>query len=256
MSDTQEVNVELDSETRVRRWAVGASRPVLVGLAVAVALGFAAFVGSDLGRGWIQTAAELRQWGLVGMALFIVGFAVAAAAFFPGSVLMTASGAAFGFSWGFGTAVVGATAGALVAFLIGRYAARGKVQSWIHKRPHFTAIESAIASKGWRLVALTRCCPVLPYIFQNYAYGLTRISVVNYAVGSFIGLAPSAFIFAYLGSLSRAGLEAAASPASIASLNWLHWAGRGLGLVATVILTVWITRMARRALHEAGVTGV
>ncbi len=193
------------------------------------------------------------QWsagqGVPGMALYAVVSGVSVVFFFPGSIVMTAAGAAFGLTRGFLTAQAGATLGAALAFLVSRYLARRRVERWVASKPAFSAVDEAIGTEGWRIVLLTRCCPVFPYIFQNYAFGLTRVSFSQYALGSFIGLVPTTLIFAYLGSLGRSGAEAVsgdeASPLQIVL--------KIVGLVVTVLVCLYLARLSRRALAKAGV---
>lgn len=186
--------------------------------------------------------------GIGGMALFALVSGVSVVFFFPGSVVMTAAGAAFGLTRGFLTAQAGATLGAGLAFLVSRYIARRRVERWVSSKPAFAAVDEAIGSEGWRIVLLTRCCPLFPYIFQNYAFGLTRVSFGQYALGSFLGLVPTTLAFAYLGSLGRSGAEAASGSASTLELVL-----RGFGLLATVAVGVYLARLSRRALAKVGV---
>ena len=202
---------------------------------------FAASLLSEL-NGWTAHA------GFPGMLAFTLAIGVFVVFLFPGSVLMTAAGAGFGLVRGFAVAQVGATIGAGLAFLVSRYVARGRVERWMSTKPSFAAVDEAIGNEGWKIVLLTRCCPLFPYIFQNYAYGLTRVSFRHYAFGSFLGLVPATLIFAYLGSLGRTGVEAAAG-----GTTSLELAVRALGLVATVLVSVYITRVSRQALKRAGV---
>jgi uncharacterized membrane protein YdjX (TVP38/TMEM64 family) len=195
---------------------------------------------------------ELNAWtvnaGAVGMIAFTLVIGVFVVFLFPGSILMTAAGAGFGLVRGFLVAQVGATIGAGLAFLVSRYLARSRVSRWVATRPSFAAVDEAIGNEGWKIVLLTRCCPLFPYIFQNYAYGLTRVSFRHYALGSFVGLVPATLIFAYVGSLGRTGVEAASGGADAFELFF-----RVLGLVATVAVSVYITRISRQALKRAGV---
>jgi uncharacterized membrane protein YdjX (TVP38/TMEM64 family) len=190
----------------------------------------------------------LTEQGLGGMVLFALAGGLSVVFFFPGSVVMTAAGAAFGLTRGFLTAQAGATLGAGLAFLVSRYLARRRVARWVSSKPAFAAVDDAIGSEGWKIVLLTRCCPLFPYIFQNYAFGLTRVSFGHYALGSFLGLVPTTLAFAYLGSLGRSGAEAASGTASTVELVL-----RGAGLVATVLVSVYLARISRRALAKAGV---
>jgi uncharacterized membrane protein YdjX (TVP38/TMEM64 family) len=186
--------------------------------------------------------------GILAMAGYALLTGVLVVFCFPGSVLMTAAGAAFGLSRGFLAAQLGASLGAALAFVASRYVARRPVERWMESKPAFAAVDRAIGSEGWKIVLLTRCCPIFPYVFQNYAYGLTRVSFGHYALGSFLGLVPTTLIFAYLGSLGATGVSAAAGRTSGLALAF-----RALGLVATVIVSVFVTRVSRRALGKAGV---
>jgi uncharacterized membrane protein YdjX (TVP38/TMEM64 family) len=183
------------------------------------------------------------------MAHFALASGLSVVVFFPGSVVMTAAGAVFGLTRGFLTAQAGATLGAGLAFLVSRYLARRRVERWVSSKPAFAAVDEAIGSEGWKIVLLTRCCPLFPYIFQNYAFGLTRVSFGHYALGSFLGLVPTTLAFAYLGSLGRSGAEAASGNRS----STLELVLRGFGLLATIAVSVYLARLSRRALAKAGV---
>jgi uncharacterized membrane protein YdjX (TVP38/TMEM64 family) len=182
------------------------------------------------------------------MVLYALASGVSVVFFFPGSVFMTAAGAAFGLARGFLTAQAGATLGAGLAFLVSRYLARRRVERWVSSKPAFAAVDQAIGSEGFKIVLLTRCCPIFPYIFQNYAFGLTRVSFAHYALGSFVGLLPTTLAFAYLGSLGRSGAEAASGEGSALGLVL-----KGVGLVATVAVCFYLARLSRQALARAGV---
>jgi len=191
---------------------------------------------------------EIAGQGTLGMAVFALASGLSVVFFFPGSVVMTAAGAAFGLTRGFIAAQAGATLGAGLAFLVSRYLARRRVERWVSSKPAFAAVDEAIGSEGWKIVLLTRCCPLFPYIFQNYAYRLTRVSFGHYALGSFLGLVPATLLFSYLGSLGRSGAQAASGQTSGLELFL-----RGSGLLATVLLSVYLARLSRRALAKAGV---
>jgi uncharacterized membrane protein YdjX (TVP38/TMEM64 family) len=198
---------------------------------------------------WLETFnAFVAELGLVGMVLFGVVYAVATVLMLPGSLLTLAGGATFGLLPGFATVLLGAILGAALAFLVSRHLARRRVESWIQEKPSFTAIDKAVAKQGWKIVALTRLSPVFPFNFQNYAYGLTSVSFAHYVLASFVGMIPGTFLYVYLGTLGRTGLAAASGGA-----EGFRLALQVIGLLATVAVTVLITRTARRALKEAGV---
>ncbi len=193
---------------------------------------------------WVQ------DLGFAGMVLFAGVYALATVFLLPGSLLTLAGGATFGLIRGFATVWPGATLGAALAFLVSRYLARERVESWIQSKPSFLAVDRAVAKQGWKIVLLTRLSPVFPFNFQNYAYGLTRIPFWHYTLASWVGMIAGTFLYVYLGTLGKSGLEAASGAEGVQGLKLTVQA---LGLLATVAVTVLITRTARRALKEAGI---
>ena len=195
-------------------------------------------------NGWVQGL------GPAGLLIYSLVYALAAVLLLPGSILTLAAGAAFGLLPGFGSVLLGATAGAALAFLVSRHLARRRVESWIETKPRFVAVDKAVAKEGWKIVFLTRLSPIFPFNFQNYAYGFTKISFWHYTLASLVGMIPGAFMYVYIGSLGRSSLEAAAGDESVETLQLIL---QIVGLAATVLVTIFITRIAAKALKEAGI---
>jgi uncharacterized membrane protein YdjX (TVP38/TMEM64 family) len=126
--------------------------------------------------------------------------------------------------------------------LVGRYLARDWVAKKIEGNAAFAALDRAVASEGWKIVGLTRLSPAFPFTLLNYAFGLTRVSLRDYVLASWIGMMPGTVMYVYLGSLARAAGERSRTPA--------EWALSGVGLVATIVVTVFVTRLARTALAK------
>jgi uncharacterized membrane protein YdjX (TVP38/TMEM64 family) len=187
--------------------------------------------------------------GILGLVVYGLVYAGAAVLLLPGSVFTLAGGAAFGLLRGFFTVWLGATLGAALAFLAARHLARKRVQDFVERKPSFSAIDRAVAREGWKIVLLTRLSPVFPFNFQNYAYGLTSVGFWPYLAASWVGMIPGTFLYVYLGTIGRSGLEAASGAESAESLKLLL---QGVGLLATLAVTVLVTRIARRALAQAG----
>ena len=114
--------------------------------------------------------------------------------------------------------------------------------------PTFQAIDQAVGVGGWRIVGLTRLSPVFPFVFLNYAYGLTSVSLRDYFLASWIGMLPGTLMYVYLGSLVRD--VASLSQPRTAGRSTMEWALYGIGLVATMVVTVYVTRLARAALAQ------
>jgi len=198
------------------------------------------FNPQELLRNALQWIEGLGVWGGI-------AFIVAAVAFLPGSVLTLGAGLVFGVVLGAIYVFVGATLGAIAAFLVGRYLARGWVSKKIAGNDKFAAIDSAVAQEGFKIVLLTRLSPVFPFNLLNYAFGVTGVSLKDYALGS-VGMIPGTLLYVYIGSLAGdlARIGTAAQPTN----STLQWAIRILGFAATVAVTLYVTRVARRALAE------
>lgn len=191
-----------------------------------------------LGLDWI---AQLGPWGAL---LFIGLYVVATVLFIPGSALTLGAGAIFGVVWGSVYVSIGATLGATAAFLIGRHAAREAVARRLASHDRFAALDRAVAVEGWKIVGLTRLSPVFPFTLLNYAFGLTRVRLRDYVLASWIGMLPGTVMYVYVGSLAKAAAgDRTRTPA--------EWALYGLGLLATVGVTVMVTRLARRSLDQS-----
>ena len=190
----------------------------------------------------LASIAALGAWGPV---LFVLLYVAVTVLLLPAVILTLGAGAAFGLAPAFLLVSVGATLGATAAFLIGRYLAR----EWVAKRmavnSKLRAINEAVARESWKIVLLTRLSPAFPFVLLNYVFGLTKVSLRHYVVASWIGMMPGIVLYAYLGSL--AGDVAAAAAGGRTRSMW-EWALYALGLAATVLLTVYVTRLARRAL--------
>ena len=200
---------------------------------------------------WLAVFNEwVQKLGPAGLLIYALVYAVATVLLLPGSLLTLAAGAAFGLLAGFPSVLLGATSGAALAFLVSRHLARRRVESWIQSKPRFSAVDQAVAKEGWKIVFLTRLSPIFPFNFQNYAYGLTKISFWHYTLASLVGMIPGTFMYVYIGSLGRSSLEAAAGSEGIATLRLVL---QIVGLAATVIVTIFITRIATKALREAGI---
>lgn len=189
------------------------------------------------------------QWidslGAEGAIAFIIIYIIATVAFLPGSILTLGAGVVFGLVWGSLYVFIGATLGAMAAFLVGRYLARSWVASKIAGNKNFTAIDLAVGKAGLKIVLLTRLSPIFPFNLLNYAFGITGVSLKDYLIGS-VGMIPGTIMYVYIGSL--AGDLAMIGTQTQPTNPTLQWAINILGFMATVAVTIYITRVARKAL--------
>jgi uncharacterized membrane protein YdjX (TVP38/TMEM64 family) len=223
------------------RWLVWAG----VVLAVLAALLFAGREVGGLVAGVLGRVEAMGGWAPVA---FVLIYAAGTVAFAPGSVLSLAAGALFGVLQGTLYVFVGATLGSAAAFLIARYLARDWVQRRIEGDRRFAAIDRAVGEDGRRIVFLLRLSPVFPYNLLNYALGLTRVRFADYVTAS-LGMLPGIVLYTYSGRL--AGDVAALAAGAEVERGTGYYAVLALGLLATVVVTVLVTRRARRALAQA-----
>lgn len=136
----------------------------------------------------------IRSQGALAPLMYMLFYTVAPALFLPGLPITIVGGILFGPFWGVVYTITSATAGACVAFLISRYIARG----WIERKltsPRWRRLDEGVEKHGWKIVAFTRLIPLFPFNLLNYAFGLTKIPFLHYAVATFVCMLPACIAF-------------------------------------------------------------
>jgi uncharacterized membrane protein YdjX (TVP38/TMEM64 family) len=225
---------------------------VLVGMILVAApvqadtLANSGFNPQELLRNALQWVGDL---GAIAPIAFMLTYIVATVAFLPGSVLTLGAGVLFGIIQGSLYVFVGATIGATLAFLVGRYLARGWISKKIAGNQKFSAIDRAVGQEGFKIVLLTRLSPVFPFNLLNYGLGVTGVALKDYVLAS-VGMIPGTIMYVYIGSL--AGSIATIGGDTDTNANPLaQWAIRIVGLIATIAVTLYVTKIARKALDES-----
>ena len=189
----------------------------------------------------------IRQLGVWGGVMFAGVYILCTVLPAPGIPLSLVAGLAFGVVWGVILVLVSATIGATLAFLVARYLARDKVAEMAKRHPKLQAIDKAVSEEGWTMVALLRLSPLIPFHFQNYFYGVTDIKFWQYVSATLVGMVPGTLMYVYLGAAGKAVLGIGGDAGGGGALKWGLLAA---GLVATVIVTVLVTRKAKAKLDE------
>lgn len=215
---------------------------VVVGLAIAVTQLDRPHLLQNL-LVWVQ------QSGAVGAIPFIALYILATVLLIPGLFLTISGGALFGVAFGTVYVLIGAAIGGTLAFLIGRYLARDWVSQRIEANPKLRAIDTAVAQEGLKFVLLVRLSPFFPFTLLNYTFGVTQVSLKDYLLG-FIGMVPATMMYAYIGSLAGILATPNAAPPTTPQTASLQWLLRLVGLAITVMVTVYITRLAKKALDQ------
>lgn len=222
-------------------------------LLLRLALGLVALAGLILlGRSAGGYVPQFAEWvdglGPLGPVVFVLGYVVAVVAFIPGSVLTLAAGAIFGLAEGTVYVFIAAVIGSTLAFLIARHGARATIEKRIEGDARFAAIDRAVGAEGRKIVLLLRLSPVFPFNLLNYALGLTKVRLADYLIAS-IGMLPGTLLYVYTGKL--AGDVAAVAGGVETERGVAEWSVLAIGFAATLVVTVLVTRIARRALDAA-----
>lgn len=196
-------------------------------------------------KDWIQSLdswiGQLGAWGII---VFAVAYVVVVISLAPADIMSLAAGLIFGL-WGIPLVVISATIGATCAFLIARYLARERVKEFMQKREVFKAVDAVVKEEGWKLVALFRLNPLVPFNLQNYFFGITEVGLLPYVVATFFGIMPGTAAYVYIGTLGQVAATGETGQLKIVLL--------GVGLLTTVLL-VWIVgRRAKAMLKNLGV---
>ena len=151
-------------------------------------------------------------WAPVLFVVLCVGLTLA---FFPFPLVAAAGGIVFGTLEGTLLSILGGSIGALLAFLIARYAAGEAVRPLVGER--LRPLLEAVERRGFVAVLYARIFPGVPRDLANYAFGLTRVSIAAFMAATVIGIAPRAFAYTALGG-SLGSLDSTESIVAIATL--------------------------------------
>ena len=215
---------------------------------VVVAIVALVVLGRMGGRYVPSFVARIHSLGALGPFAYVLGYVIAVVAGVPGSLLTLAAGAIFGLWAGTLWVLLGATLGASAAFLVARYLARARVERRVAQVPRFAAIDRAIAHDGLRIVFLLRLSPAVPFTLLNYVLGLSNVRFSDFLVAS-VGMLPGTLLYVYSGKV--AGDVAAVTGGGGLAHGTASYSLIVLGLLATIAVTVIVTRIARRALNDA-----
>jgi uncharacterized membrane protein YdjX (TVP38/TMEM64 family) len=197
------------------------------------------------------TLQELLAWmqglGFWAPVILVIAYIVACLCFIPGLLLSVGAGFLFGVVQGAVTVSIGSVLGATAAFLVGRTLGHRALEQMIAGNPKFAAIHRAVGREGFKIVLLARLSPAIPFNVLNYALGLTPVKLRDFILASWIGMFPATLVYVYIGSTLADLAQLGDQPPEP---NVARHVLLALGLAATILLTVFLTRMARKALGE------
>ena len=142
----------------------------------------------------LENIKELKNWinsfGVLGPLVYMILYIVACIFFLPGLPITVLGGIVFGPLMGTIYTVTGASLGLSSAFLVARYLFREPIEKKFSDSLIFQRIDQGVKKQGWRILMTTRLVPIFPFNVQNYVYGLTGISFLQYWILSTIFIIP------------------------------------------------------------------
>lgn len=225
-------------------------------LVLVVMIGLAWWSGLAETISWANLARQqdaLQQSVAQRPVLFAAAYATIYATFvalsLPQAVVLTiAGGLLFGAVAGGALAILGATVGAVLLFLLARSALG---DSLVRRGGRLVqAAREGLQRDGFHYLLAIRLIPVFPFWLVNLAAAVGGIRLVPYAAATLIGIAPGTFVFASVGAGIGDVLAAGGRPDLSVILTW-PVLGPLLGLAALSLLPVAWRRWGRKGGPDA-----
>jgi uncharacterized membrane protein YdjX (TVP38/TMEM64 family) len=198
-------------------------------------------------RGWLLSLfSALRDAGPFGVFLFILTYTPGAVFFIPSAMFTFAAGFTYGPLWGALIAIPGIALSSCIIFMLARTVLRKPVEQWLRGDPRIRAVDHLLTRFGPKAVILLRFSPLSPFNILNFAFGLTGMKPLHYFVATSIGAAPGAIFYAQLGALTPHLDELASG--RIPAGGQLQTYYLGFGICLTLVVAIWLGRLAKRAL--------
>ena len=120
---------------------------------------------------------------------------------------------------------------AIIAFIVGRFFLKDSIKPMVEKNALLKKILFDDAGRSdIVLLAITRLVPLFPYNIQNFAYGITDISLAHYSLYTFIFMIPGVALY----TIGTAGFTSVEN-------RWLYF-GIAAGLLVLVMFLGWFIR--------------
>jgi uncharacterized membrane protein YdjX (TVP38/TMEM64 family) len=121
----------------------------------------------------------------------------------PSLPLDVAAGEFFGPFWGTLYSSIGALGGAVISFAIARFLGREFIERFLGGHINFCRICSdKLLTK---IVFFSRLLPVVSFDIISYGAGLTKMSLRNFSLATFLGMLPLTFLYNTFGSVLVVG---------------------------------------------------
>ena len=186
---------------------------------------------------------DLRGLGVTGALIVLVLGLVHVVLWYPAEILNAAVGYVYDFWVAMPLIMSVWLVNAVLAYWIGRHAARPVLYRFIN-RERFDRFELLAERGGVTLLLSMRLVPIVPFSLFSYAAGAARVPLARFVWTTAIGYLPLTAVFVYLGSQ----LE------ELSATDPVLWIG-ALVLIALLLLTGRLRQMLfrhRRPLDDSG----
>lgn len=184
--------------------------------------------------------AQFENPGAPTILLFVALYAAVTLAPLPKAVFTIAAGVLFGVPAAIPIVLIGALAGAVIAFSLGRLLGRNTAQRLARRR--LATLDAQLNRHGLWAVAALRLVPIVPFTAMNYLAGVTALRLWQYIVGTLIGMAPATTAYTLVGAYGS-------EPGS-----WPFLAGLA-GLVALTVVAGLLAARHRRTAQGRNIQG-
>ncbi|KAK2358067.1 hypothetical protein P8452_77257 [Trifolium repens] len=192
---------------------------------------------------WVHR--DLGPWGPLALALAYIPLTILAV---PASVLTLGGGYLFGLPIGIVADSIGATMGAVAAFLLGGTIGKSFVVSKLKDYPQFRSVSIAIQKSGFKIVFLLRLVPLLPFNMLNYLLSVTPVPLGEYALGSWLGMMPLTVALVYAGTTLK---DLSDVTHDMGEFSKTRLAFIIFSIVISVVIMICVTKVAKSTLDKA-----
>lgn len=143
--------------------------------------------------------AVVGMHGAVAALAYCAIYAALVAVSFPGAALITVLGGVFfGTLPGAALAVLGASGGATLLFVVARRA----LAPWLRRRfgPRLDRLRPGLDRDGFAYILALRLLPVVPFWLVNLAAALSGVRLGHFVTATLLGTVPAALVFASVGA--------------------------------------------------------
>jgi len=175
----------------------------MLGLCMFFLLGWWLF-GAGLEQAWsaevlVSRFEEAREWAwLAGIGLLLADLLLPV----PGTVVMSALGAVYGFWLGGIIASAGSMLAGIFGYGVGRFFKEGFSRKWLGARDFERGKAMLFGRNGALVVAISRALPIFPEVLACMA-GLLRMPFGKFCLALACGSVPVGFLFAWIGTVGR-----------------------------------------------------